>query len=97
MHSNKNRDHSLLSTLSFNAIFFDLLPTQIKLKDRKLSNGTGIKRKATNKLSDNKHIKKGRERKQQINKLKYEIKRDKNTDRQTKTRIKKNVIKTTKH
>jgi hypothetical protein len=56
-----------------------------------------MKKKATNKLSDNKYTKKGRERKQQMSKLECEIKRNKNANRQAKTRIKKNVIKITEY
>jgi hypothetical protein len=93
----QSRDHSLSSALSSSAISFDLLPAQTKFRGRKLGDGAGMKRKATDELSDNKHTKKGRERKQQMSELECEIERGKNADRQAKARIKKSVMKTTEY
>jgi hypothetical protein len=55
------------------------------------------KKKAIKELSDNKHTKKRRVKKEQINKLKSKIERAKNADRQAKIRIRKTVLQTAEY
>jgi hypothetical protein len=93
----QSHGHSPSSALSSSAISFDLLPAQTKLRGRKLGDGAGTKRKAADELSDNKHTKKGRERKQQMSELELEVERGKNADRQAKARTRKKIMKTTEY
>ena len=93
----QSHDHFPSSALSSSAVSFDLFPAQTKLRGRKLGDGAGMKRKAVDELSDNKHTKKGRERKQQMSELECEIERSKNADRQAKARTRKKVMKTAEY
>jgi hypothetical protein len=97
---NQSHDHSSSSARASSALSdnsFDFSPTQTKLRGRKIGDGAGMKRKAAEELSDNKHTKKGRVRKEQMNKLESEIERAKNADRQAKSRARQAVLKTAEY
>jgi hypothetical protein len=97
---NQNNDHSSSSARPSSALSdnsFDLSFTQTKLRGRKIGDGAGTKRKAVEELSDNKHTKRGRVRKEQMNELESEIERAKNADRQAKTRARKTVLQTAEY
>jgi hypothetical protein len=67
------------------------------LRGRKIDDGAGTKRKAVKKLFDNKHIKRERVRKEQMNELESEIERAKNANRQAKIRVRKTVLQTAEY